>query len=199
MLPPQPVQRLVIASLTRFLARGLDIAHLRLDHALLGSDRRMMFVGLDAERLAQRGQQMVLVQLGVALDRLAPQAARELAEFGDRFLLQLLVGVRHGEPPERSPSYTIGRARVELDRCGGIADSAGARAFKVRGNREGGSTPVASCQPLIAGMKPAHPGSGGTHGSSRRIHRRHLQLLRSLVRALSTYEPLPRIRDSCRN
>jgi hypothetical protein len=45
----------------------------------------VVLVRIDAERLAQRWQQMILIELGVPLDRLVIQLAGELPEFGHGF------------------------------------------------------------------------------------------------------------------
>ena len=41
MLPPQPVQGLVVTGIARFLGGSPDLAHLRLNQALLGRNGRM--------------------------------------------------------------------------------------------------------------------------------------------------------------
>lgn len=56
----QLVQLRVIARSARLVDRLFDLAHLRLDHHLLGVDRAVMIVRVDAERPADRGQQAPL-------------------------------------------------------------------------------------------------------------------------------------------
>ena len=61
-----------------------------------------MLAGVYAQGLAESGQQMILVHLRVALDRFVLlDALRDLAQLGDRLVLQLLIGVRrrHGNLP----------------------------------------------------------------------------------------------------
>jgi hypothetical protein len=45
-----------------------------------------MFVHLDAERLANRYDQVVLVELGVTLDRIVLNVFRDVAQFGQRLM-----------------------------------------------------------------------------------------------------------------
>jgi hypothetical protein len=61
----------------------------------------MMMGVLDAERFAQRRQQMLLIHLCVALHGFVRQSLRHITELRDGFFLQILVGNRRGHltPP----------------------------------------------------------------------------------------------------
>ncbi|MNC88257.1 hypothetical protein D3C83_40560 [compost metagenome] len=79
MLAAQPVQRFVIVRIARLFCCGLELAHLRLDQALLGGHSGMMLVRLDAKGLAQRRQQVLLVELRVTLHCLMLERAGDFA------------------------------------------------------------------------------------------------------------------------
>src|SRR5262245_2925412 len=66
-LTASALERIVIVRFERGIALLPELAHLRFDRRLVDAGHRVMLVGLDAERLAERGQQMVLVQLRIAL------------------------------------------------------------------------------------------------------------------------------------
>src|SRR5260221_14788641 len=68
-LTPQALQHVAIVRRDRGVALFLQRLHLRLDRRLVDADDGVMLVRVNAERLAQRREQVLLVQLRVALDR----------------------------------------------------------------------------------------------------------------------------------
>jgi hypothetical protein len=71
----------------------------------------MMMGVVDAERPAQRRQQVLLIHLCVARHGFVRKSFRHVAEFRDGFLLQILVGNRrcHRCPPGICVSSRCGR------------------------------------------------------------------------------------------
>src|ERR1043166_5997333 len=102
-LPPYVLECVMIVRFERLAALRFELANLRLDRGLVDAGGFMMLARIDAERLAKRGQQVLFVQLRVALDGvLVLNALRDFAQLLERFLLQLVVGVRHSMPPKSS-------------------------------------------------------------------------------------------------
>ena len=89
------VECIVIAGADRFLPLGAQLAHPRARRDLDIAVRGVMLVRVDAERLAQRGQQMVLVHLRVALHGVVLDVLGQVPQLGERHLLQALVRMRH--------------------------------------------------------------------------------------------------------
>src|SRR5438046_3666225 len=79
----------------RLVALFLPLADLGFDRGLVDALDLVVHVHVDAERLAERGEQMVLVQLRVALHRLVLDSGRDLAQLGERLALQLRKSVGH--------------------------------------------------------------------------------------------------------
>ena len=77
------------------VALFLPLADLRLDRGLVHTLHLVVHVHVDVERLADRREQMVLVQLRIALYRLVLDAGGDLAQLGERFFLELGEGMRH--------------------------------------------------------------------------------------------------------
>src|SRR5207248_4290922 len=72
----------------RLVALFLPLADLGLDRGLVDALDLVVHVHVDVECLAERSEQMVLVQLRVALDRLVLDSGRDLAQLGERLALQ---------------------------------------------------------------------------------------------------------------
>src|SRR5262249_13064269 len=90
------LERVVIVRVERLVPLPAQIAHLRLDRRLVDARDGMVLVRLDAERLAQRGQQMILVHLRVALHGVPVlDAFGDLAQVLNRLLFQLMKRVSH--------------------------------------------------------------------------------------------------------
>src|SRR6266496_3804175 len=95
-LPANAFQRISVVLLERRVALLLQLAHPGFDGRLVDAGHVVVFVRVDAKRLAQRGQEMFLVQLRVALHRLLVlDAFRNVTQLLDRFPFQFVEGVRH--------------------------------------------------------------------------------------------------------
>ncbi len=96
-LAPQGLQLLAVGSRDRLLLLAPDRVHAGLQLGLVDTHRGVVrvLVVLDAEGLAQRREQVLLVHLRVALDGVVLDPLRDLAQVVDRLVLQLFVGVRH--------------------------------------------------------------------------------------------------------
>src|SRR5204863_4173396 len=79
----------------RLVALFLPLADLGLDRGLVDALHLVVHVHVDVERLADRREQMVLVQLRVALHGFVLDAGRDLAQLGEGFFLKLGKAVRH--------------------------------------------------------------------------------------------------------
>ena len=90
-LPAEVMQALMIAFGLCLFTCSLELSHLGFEQALLGRDRGMMFVRLDAQRFAECRQEMILVHLCVALNRLVRELFGQIAQFRNGLLLQLFV------------------------------------------------------------------------------------------------------------
>lgn len=100
----------VVVRVERAIALRLQVAQLRFDLFLVDSGHDVVFVPLDAQGLAQRGQQVLLVHLRRALDGVPG----DFPELGDRFPFQFLVGMAHDDLLGRRGFYqkTLPPARV---------------------------------------------------------------------------------------
>ena len=79
----------------RLVALFLPLADLGLDRGLVDALDFMVHMHVDVERLAERSEQMVLVQLRVAFHSLVLDSGRDLAQLGERLALQLRKGMGH--------------------------------------------------------------------------------------------------------
>src|SRR5437870_9052300 len=70
------------------IALLLPFADFRLDRGLVDADHFMVGVHVDRQRLADGLEQVVLVQLRVALHGIVCNAGRDFAQFGKRLVLQ---------------------------------------------------------------------------------------------------------------
>src|SRR5262245_36456881 len=111
-LPSHRLELLVVASLQGLLASTLELAQPLLDRRLVDPHDVVMAMGLDAEGLAQRGQQMILVHLAVSLDGIVLNVLRDVAQLIDRLLAQLFVGVCHRSSSVGSMSQATRRFRT---------------------------------------------------------------------------------------
>src|SRR4029078_7139993 len=91
-LPPQRLQLMVIVRVERLVARRLQFPQLRLDRRLVDPVHGVMLVRVDAERLAQRGKQVILVHLRRALTGIPGDLAKLRHSLGP----QLFIRVGHG-------------------------------------------------------------------------------------------------------
>src|SRR5262249_28055286 len=109
-------QSLAVLRGERFVALLLPVVDLRLGRGLVDALDLVVHVHVDVERLAQRHEQMVLVELGVALDRLVLDPGRDLAQLRERLGLQLRIGVSHGVSSKfgRNPLMKRAGARCRL-------------------------------------------------------------------------------------
>ena len=82
-LPPDGVENRVVIGGKRFVALALQLADLHLDAGLVDADNLVMLTHVDAERLADRRKQPLLVHLRVAPDRLMDDVLGDLAQFGN--------------------------------------------------------------------------------------------------------------------
>ncbi len=73
----------------------LERSNLSFDLALVESDHLVVGMGVDAECRANREEDLLLVHLRVALDRLVLDSGRDLAQLGDGLLAQLFIGMCH--------------------------------------------------------------------------------------------------------
>src|SRR2546430_8037204 len=81
----------------RLVALFLPLADLGLDRGLVDALDLVVHVHVDVECLAERSEQMVLVQLRVAFDRLVLDSGGDLAQLGERLALQLRKSVGRSE------------------------------------------------------------------------------------------------------
>jgi len=99
-LPANAFERIAVVLLERRVALLLQLAHPGFDGRLVDAGHVVVFVRIDAKRLAQRGQEMFLVQLRVALHRLLVlDALRDVAQFLNCFPFQFVEGISHQHPP----------------------------------------------------------------------------------------------------
>src|ERR1700730_17400358 len=98
-VPPQALEALGVVRLDGRRAMLLELLHLRLDSDFVDAFDVVMHMRVDAERLAQGGQQMLLVQLREAFHGFVVEAFRNLAQLVDGLALELFVGVRHDSLP----------------------------------------------------------------------------------------------------
>src|SRR2546426_11301435 len=92
----------------RLAALFLPLADLGLDRGLVDALDFVVHVHVDVERLAERSEQMVLIQLRVALHRLVLDSGRDLAQLGERLALQLRKGMGHASSG-RSEERRVGK------------------------------------------------------------------------------------------
>lgn len=76
----------------QLILHGLDA---RLGPGLVDADYFVVGVHVDVQGLAEGHQEVILVHLRMALDRLMVHSLGDLAQLGDRFLLQFGQSVRH--------------------------------------------------------------------------------------------------------
>ena len=87
----------LIVSLERRVPLLLESAHLGLDRRLVDTLHIVMLVCLDAQGFAQRRQQMFLVHLRKALDRVVLDVLGDVPELLDRLEFQVVIAIRgHG-------------------------------------------------------------------------------------------------------
>src|SRR5947209_7908032 len=90
------LERVVVVRFESLGTRGSELVHLCLDCGLVDPRDSVMLERIDAERFAERGQQMLFVQLRVTLDRvLVLHPLRDFAQLLDRLRFQLMKCVRH--------------------------------------------------------------------------------------------------------
>src|SRR5438093_7250666 len=108
-LPPYVLECVMIVRFERLAALRFELANLRLDRGLVDAGGFMMLARIDAERLAERGQQMLFVQLRVALDGvLVLHAFRDVAQLLDCLRLELMKCVGHRSSETQNLSRLLG-------------------------------------------------------------------------------------------
>ena len=96
-LAADALELIVIPGLECRVALRLQLAHFGLDARLVDADHRVVLVGIDPQRLAQRGKQMILVHLREPLHRVVLfDGLSDLPELLDGFPLQVVIRVSHG-------------------------------------------------------------------------------------------------------
>src|SRR5215472_9812100 len=97
-VPADSLQLRAVVRLDRGVALFLQLAHLRFDRRLVDAGDVVMF--LDAERFRERRQQMLFVQLRVALHGvLILDAFRNLAQLFEGLALQVVQRIGGHDPP----------------------------------------------------------------------------------------------------
>src|SRR3989475_2487472 len=91
----------------RLVALFLPLADLGLDRGLVDALDFMVHMHVDVERLAERSEQMVLVQLRVAFHGLVLDSGRDLAQHGERLALQLRKSMGHASLRVTIPDDTV--------------------------------------------------------------------------------------------
>jgi hypothetical protein len=91
---PHDLELRVIVSGERGCTVRLQLANARLNTRLIDADYFVMFV-LNAKGLRERGNQVFLVHLRVALDGIVFDAFGDLSQIGDGLVFQFFVCVRH--------------------------------------------------------------------------------------------------------
>jgi hypothetical protein len=94
-LSPNSLQSVAIVRLARCVTLSLKFVHLRLERGFVDANDDGVLMGVDAERLAERRQQMILVHLRRAFDGVVLDGGRDRAQFLERFLFQLVIRVSH--------------------------------------------------------------------------------------------------------
>jgi len=74
----------------------LQVIDLGLEFRLVDADHMMLPVRLNVESLAERRQEVLFVQLSVALQRLVFDARRDLTKLGHSFMPEFFKRVSHG-------------------------------------------------------------------------------------------------------
>jgi len=87
-LAADALERVVVVRLDCRVALLLEVPDRRLDGGLVDALNVIMAVGVDAERPAQPGQQVLFVQLRIALDRFVLHVFGDVPQFLDRLPLQ---------------------------------------------------------------------------------------------------------------
>src|SRR5687767_13449630 len=100
-LPAYVFELVVVVGFKCRRALTLELTDPGLECRLVDAHHRMMLVGIDAERPAQRRKEPVLVHLRVALHVVFVHVLGDVAQFGDGLALQVLVSVRHTVPPRQ--------------------------------------------------------------------------------------------------
>lgn len=77
------------------IAFGFERLDARLDRRLVDTHNFVMLVHVDIEGFAERYDQMLFVQLRVALDRFMFDVLGDFAQFGQGFVFQFVMCVRH--------------------------------------------------------------------------------------------------------
>ena len=94
-LAPHVPKRAVIVGRDRRVAPRLELLDLGLDLTLVEADHFVMLVHFDMEGATKRLKEVLLVQLGVALQLVVLDAGGDLAKLSYGFLLQFFKGVSH--------------------------------------------------------------------------------------------------------
>jgi hypothetical protein len=92
--PPDDLELSMIVGRQRGFALRLQLPDARFDGALVNPDDVVMLV-LNAKRLSERCDQVLLIHLRVTLDHLAIVAFCYVPQFCKRFVFQFFVCVRH--------------------------------------------------------------------------------------------------------
>ena len=82
-----------------FVSFFFEAFNLCLDFGFISAFCYVVFKHIDAESLTDRLQKMVLIHLRVALNLVTLDTACNFTEFGNCFLFEFLVRVRHGILP----------------------------------------------------------------------------------------------------
>jgi hypothetical protein len=77
---------------------GFERLDAQLYGRLIDAHHLVVLVHIDAEGFAERHDQMLFVQLRVALDGFVLDVFGDVAQFGQRFVLQFMVCVCHFQP-----------------------------------------------------------------------------------------------------
>jgi hypothetical protein len=92
---PNGLELRMIARLARRIPLAFQLADFRFDPCLVDADDSVMFPSVDAQGLANRRKQVILVHLRIALHRVMLETVGYLTQLGERFLMQFVVRVIH--------------------------------------------------------------------------------------------------------
>lgn len=84
-----------VVTLKRLITSAFELFDLLLDGSFVETDDVVVLMHIDAQRIAERCNQLILVHDAVALQRLVLDTLGDLAKLGYGFALQFIVGVGH--------------------------------------------------------------------------------------------------------
>src|SRR2546426_3539131 len=94
-LSPDGLELRAVVSSQGFVASFFERLDLRFDCSFVEADDLVVLMHVDAEHVAKRRNEVILVHNAVAFERFVIDALRDLSKLGRGFGLQFVVGVGH--------------------------------------------------------------------------------------------------------